>query len=131
MNENEIESPLVVYDKRWHEALVYLSVEDAEAHLDPGRARNNEYQIYDGKARTLKINCITQNESSLFGLRRTEIERVILEKENEISRVDELRNILINYIVRHGTPIAALSLFSLDELIRSAAKLPKQWRARV
>lgn len=131
MNKNEIRLPVVIYDKCWHEVLVYLAVEDAEDHLDPIKAKNNEYQIYDGNGDSLKIKYITQNESSLFGLRKTEIERVILEREDEMNRVDELRNILINYIARHGTQVDTLSLFSLDELIRSAAKLPKQWRARV
>ncbi len=128
MNENEIKLPIVVYDKRWHEVLVFLSMEDAEVYLDPGRARNNEYQIYDGKAGTLTINYITQKESFLFGLDKSEVERVVLKKTDDISHVDDLRETLINFIMRYDTSVEVLKRFSLDELIREAARLPKAWR---
>jgi len=129
MNENEINLPIVVFDKHWHEVLVYLSIEDAEASIDLFHAKNNEYQIYDAKATQLEIKYITKKESILFGLENNEAECVVLEKTQALNRLDELREILINFITRYGTSIDELSTFSLDELIREAAKLPKFWRA--
>jgi hypothetical protein len=127
---NEIKLPIIVYDKHWHEVLVYLSVEDAEAYLDPCNAKNNEYQIYDANGTPLRIKYITQKESFLLGLGKAELEKVILDKSDDVNRVEELREVLSNFITRYGTPIDELNLFSLDELIREAAKLPKLWRAR-
>ena len=129
MNEIEIKLPIIVYDMHWHEALVFLTLEDTEAYLNPTNAKNNEYKIFDARGRILSIKYIAQKESILFGIRKLDRECIVLEKIDDENHMDDLREVLIKFIARYGTTPEELNTFSLEELIREAAKLPKFWRA--
>jgi hypothetical protein len=99
---------IFVIDKSGGDIAVYMSLADAERHLEAIDVQNNEYEAFDAEGRLLRLT--------------TEQERVrIAPSENEPNHADELRQKLLAFLRAAKAP-SVNSGSSLSQLVNAASQ---------
>jgi hypothetical protein len=93
--------------------LVFGSIDYAQRYMEPIDVLNNEYDIYDSEAFSLRANVVKQGKR----------ERVILEKvEPPVQNLQEVERILRRFLTAVLNPVPLIPALSLDELVEMARR---------
>lgn len=114
--------PLIVESSS--EILFFKSIENAEAYIEPIDVRDGVYKnIYDTEGKRLKLKVIKETGTSLFGLYKYTIEKIVIEYDGNTNNYSsELRKTIIQYLskIDVGVPENDIYKKSLGHLIAAA-----------
>jgi hypothetical protein len=100
--------PPIIADNRG-DLCIFGSIKNADAYIEPIDIVNSEWVIYDSEGRLLKASVVKKGRL---------VESIVLEElEDEPCHQGDLRNALIDFLVRVGEPKEFLSACSLKQLV--------------
>jgi hypothetical protein len=98
----------IITDNR-SDLCIFGSIKNAEAYIEPIDILNSEWVIYDSEGRLLTASIVKKGRL---------VESIVLEElEDEPRHQGDLRNALIDFLVRAGGPKEFLSACSLEQLV--------------
>ena len=125
-----LKMPLVIEDKVRCDVRIFFSVESALQSMEPESVKNHEYRVYDANGRHITLRASKKMRKMFFGLIGIQSDEIEIDDISEEINQKELQGILIHYISRHNTESQDVENLSVDQLIRMAAKIPKQIKGR-
>jgi hypothetical protein len=113
-----IEPPVILWNNG--DIVVFETVADAQRYVEPVDVQNGEYKAFDAKGQSLELIGETRRTGRIF--RHESAAVVIRESQPPGPHRDELRRILVDVLIRRGTPKAELLERSLATLIDEVAR---------
>jgi hypothetical protein len=102
---------------------IFRSVQEAERYLEPPNVKGGQDVVYDSEGRRLSLEVLLEPDTKLLGvtISGTGIEKVTIGREESLPvNGDELRQLLIDFLVRVGAAPESFHNATLEDVLDKA-----------